>query len=200
VEVKPILREDAEPLLQAAVPFIAAPILGHAGEGPSTAGVLAGPTIASPELLRSAQGCADPVLGTWVSTTYLPTHRGWYEFTLHVRADGEEGLHGEILSHFWRSAATSPQPPSYCDPALGEEWTVHMPATGRRVNGSFEFGGTSWSVQQRTCGRVPSPGMYNLDQFSGSLPAGGDALKTVNNDGGVLRDYPTNFVRVSCGN
>jgi len=204
IEVRPVLREVAPttPDVPAAVaprPAAATPraVATADASKPTIAPALV-QTMVGP-LARSVSGCGEPALGTWVSRQYSPWHGGWYEFTLRVRQDGADGLRGDIVSHFWAGSAEDASEPTSCEPWSGQEWTVRMPAVGSRVAGRFTLRGTSWRVARTTCGEAPRAGDYNLDSFSGGLTLDGDGLKTVNNDGGIMEDYPTTFTRVACG-
>jgi hypothetical protein len=142
--------------------------------------------------------CRDGVEGVWQSHTYNPVYRDWYMFTLRIRRKepGSRELVGEIVSHSWNGVPDQPEPPP-CRPGL-DHWVVHMPAVGT-IDGQFvRFGGTSWSVKERLCGMAPGPGMYNLDQFSGTIDPELQEFQSVNNDGGRSVNEPTVFRRVGC--
>ena len=197
-ELRPVVRTDADAEAVVTIDPPMAPENVLASAAALVNPIMATPTAAESGLVASVSGCTDPALGTWVSRQYSPWHGGYYEFTLNVRADGAHGLRGEILSHFWVGSALSEDGPATCDPDVGEEWVVHMPAVGRRDGNRFSFRGTSFSVREATCGQTPTSGDYNLDRFSGELTMDGDGIKTVNNDGGVFIDVPTAFTRISC--
>jgi hypothetical protein len=135
-------------------------------------------------------------------------YRDWYMFTLKIKRKEPKSseLVGEIQAHSWDSGPDEPQPPP-CRPYL-DHWKVLMPARGRlettpaRAHKAERhkvfFGGTSWSVEARLCGRAPGPGQYNLDNFSGIIDPERQEFQSVNNDGGRSVNEPTVFRRIGC--
>ena len=143
--------------------------------------------------------CTDPVEGIWMSHKYSPDYGDWYMFTLKIhRVPGSATeLTGEILSHSWNGTPQEEQPPP-CRPGL-DHWQVFMTARGHaQPGGQIFFGGTAWRPDQAFCGRAPGPGMYNLDNFSGTIDPAIQEFQSVNNDGGRSVNDPMVFRRVRC--
>lgn len=147
--------------------------------------------------LPAAVSCDDAVEGTWIARRYFPDMNDWYFFTMKIDQGRRGALQGTILAHSWRGGPSDNNSAQACA-ASGEEWVVGMPATGRVHDGRIEFGGTSWGVNESTCGWAPGPGQYNLDQFSGSIAPNGEATWN-NDDGGRMVAEPFEFRRISCG-
>ncbi len=140
--------------------------------------------------------CADPVAGVWMSKKYYPARTAWRAFTLTVRrADATGRLIGEIQNRGWRGGPGDVEPPA-CGPG-GEHWTVAMPAMGT-FDGTVHFFGTSWRLESAVCGTGPKPGQYSLDHFSGTVDPALQEFRSVNTDGGALREDPAVFRRVAC--
>lgn len=148
--------------------------------------------------LPAAASCEDSVAGTWVARRYFPDAHDWYFFTMKIdHARGAKGtLRGEMLAHSWSGGPADVNTAQACQVG-GVQWVVRMPARGRVHDGRIEFGGTEWSVAESTCGWAPGEGMYNLDQFSGSVAPDGEATWQ-NDDGGRMVAEPFEFRRISC--
>lgn len=151
--------------------------------------------------LPPAVTCEDSVAGTWIARRHFADQQDWYFFTMKIdrgrAARGGETLRGEILAHSWNGGSNDVNTAQACAVG-GQQWVVRMPATGRVHDGRLEFGGTSWSVAEHTCGWAPGEGEYNLDRFSGPVAATGETTWS-NDDGGRMIDEPFEFRRISCG-
>jgi hypothetical protein len=145
--------------------------------------------------LPPVASCEDSVEGTWIARRYFPGENDWYFFTMKIDRKGR-ALKGQILAHSWTGGPSDTNTAQACEIG-GEQWVVQMPATGRVRDGRIEFGGTEWSVAEHTCGWAPGPGQYNLDRFSGSVAADGEATWQ-NDDGGRMTAEPFEFRRISC--
>jgi hypothetical protein len=144
--------------------------------------------------LPPAVHCADPVAGTWMTQQYDAGFQDWYVFTVQIERGAEGALTGNIEAHSWDGDAHQDTAPESCDGR--SHWFVSMPATGTIEGNLVQFGATSWRPEASLCGRIPGPGEYNLDQFTGALDGG--RYLSVNNDGGRMKDAPSPFRRVAC--
>jgi hypothetical protein len=142
--------------------------------------------------------CSDPVTGIWMSKKYYPARSAWRAFTLAVRrADATGRLVGEIQNRGWRGGPGDAEPPA-CAQA-GEHWIVQMPAMGTHDRtGEVHFFGTSWRLESAVCGNAPKPGQYSLDHFFGTIDPNLQEFRSLNNDGGSLRNDAAVFRRVLC--
>ena len=141
--------------------------------------------------------CPDPVEGYWKGHYYQQTYRQWYVRTLEIRRTGEDRkeLVGKIVAHFWDGGPNDQKPPP-CRPGLQMEQVVNMPAKGTFIDGTIDFGGTSWSAEPPICFRG-SVG-YNPDRFTGALDPKLHEFISVNNDGGIAVNEPNVFRRIRC--
>lgn len=141
--------------------------------------------------------CADPVTGVWMSKKYYSARSAWRAFTLTIRrADASGRLIGEIQNHGWKGTPADVEPPPCA--IGGENWTVGMAAMGTLDGGFVHFFGTSWHLESAACGNGPRPGQYSLDHFSGTIDPTLQEFRSLNTDGGALREDPAIFRRVAC--
>lgn len=139
--------------------------------------------------------CLDPVEGVWQSHAYYEHLGSWAIFTceIHWVEGSDTALEGRITNESWYADPAAVEPP----PCGGElHYLVSMTAAGRSDGDAIEFGGVDWTLQEVLCGDFW--GGYNLDVFSGRIDHELQEFQSVNNDGGVMVDYPTVFRRIRC--
>ncbi|MFO7565267.1 MAG: hypothetical protein R6X02_21675 [Enhygromyxa sp.] len=140
--------------------------------------------------------CKDPVSGVWQSHSWNPMYEEWGRFTLTIRrVEGSETeLEGEMLNESWYG----PETEVTRGPCVGRlQYLVSMKAAGSYHNGTVEFHGLEWKMEEALCAVDWTFG-YNLDRFSGTIDHDIQEFQSVNNDGGRYIDVPTVFRRVSC--
>jgi hypothetical protein len=140
--------------------------------------------------------CKDPVAGVWQSHSWNSMYEEWGRFTLTIRrVEGSETeLVGEMLNESWYG----PETEVVRGPCVGRlQYLVSMKAAGSYVDGTVEFHGLEWKMEEKLCA-VDAWFGYNLDRFSGKIDHDIQEFQSVNNDGGRYIDVPTVFRRVSC--
>ena len=161
--------------------------------------LVATPALAQPARRRGRgehERCPDPITGTWEAKVFRSDSAAWDRVTISVVRTRVQ-LSGWIWVDSWDGDAAQVEPPACPDGTRAvDTWRERM--RGSLVRGVLELYGGRVRKLDGACAAPGSASTYRLDHFTGELAADVELMLLTNDDGGVDRDRPHHFRRVSC--